>query len=182
MRHRALAAGVLLVTRFNNGWPDPQPVSKSSMLKHTRLIVAVAVLCTGLSATNTTKYFKEDHFTGALYIALASDGSYTVTAREHMGVWVEQSGRWSKSGTRITFSPKKSGASPYAAEEVTYKSRTFLSLVGDSGPSIAVPIEEIERDLDKETQMLPPCLFFAVSAAVYERDIKLPYAFHHSLP
>jgi len=152
------------------------------MLKRTKLIVAVAALCISLSATNTTKYFKEDHFTGAMYIALASDGSYTVTAREHMGVSVEESGRWSKSGTRITFSPKKSGASPYSAEEVTYKSRTFLSLEGDSGPSIAVPIKDVERDLDKETKTPPPYVFFAVSAAVYQRDIKLPYPFHHRLP
>ena len=151
------------------------------MFKRARLIVAVAAFCTGLSATNTTKYFKEDHFTGAMYIALASDGAYTVTAREHMGVWVEEFGRWSKSGTRITFSPKKSGASSYTAEEVTYKSRTFLSLKGDSGPSIAVPVEEVERDLDKDTTTLPPYVFFAVSTAVYQRDIKLAYPFHNRL-
>lgn len=112
-----------------------------------------------------------------MYIALASIGSYTVTAREHMGVWLEESGRWSKSGTRITFSPKKSGASSSTAEEITYKGRTFLSLKDDLGPSIAVPIEEIERDLDKETKALPPYVFFAVSHAVYQRDIKLPYPF-----
>jgi hypothetical protein len=50
----------------------------------------------------------------------------------------------SKSEKPITFTPKKSGKSPYTAEEVTYKHRTFLSLEGDSAPSIAVPINEIE--------------------------------------
>ncbi len=139
--------------------------------------VAVVALCMSLSATITTKYFKEDHLTGAMYIALASDGSYTVTAREHMGVWVEESGRWSESGRRITFSPKKSGASSYVAEEVTYKNRTFLSLTGDTGPSIAVPLEEIERDLDQDTKTLPPYVFFAISASDYHRETKLSYPF-----
>jgi len=52
------------------------------MLRRARLFVAVAAFCIGLSATNTARYFKEDHLTGAMYIVLASDGSYTVTARE----------------------------------------------------------------------------------------------------
>jgi len=148
------------------------------MLRRTGLFLAVVSLCAGLSATTTSRYFKEDHFTGAMYIALTSDGSYTVTAREHMGVWVEESGQWSEFGTLITFRPKKSGASSYIAEEVTYQNRTFLSLKGDSGPSITVPTEEIERDLDKDTKALPPYVFFAITAANYQRDTKLAYPFH----
>ncbi len=105
------------------------------MFKCVALLVVVAAFFSGLSATTTTRYFKEDHFTGAKYIALASEGSCEITAREHMGVWVEESGRWSKSGTRIAFSPKKSGAPSYCALEFMYKNRTFLSLEGDSGPS-----------------------------------------------
>lgn len=130
-----------------------------------------------VESLETTRYFKEDHLTGAMYIALVSDGSYKVTAREHVGVWVEESGRWSRADRRITFSPKKSGASTYAAAEVTYKSLTFLSMQGDSGPSIAVPIEEIEHDLDKEVNTLPLYVFFEVDSTVYERDTKLPYPF-----
>lgn len=123
-------------------------------------------------------YFKEDHFTGAKYIALASEGSYEITAREHMGVWVDESGRWSKSGTRITFSPKKSGAPSYCALEFIYKNRTFLSLEGDSGPSMAIPTEQIERNLDKDSKALPPYVFFAISAADYKRETNLSYPFH----
>ena len=40
-----------------------------------------------------------------MYIALAPDGSYAVIAREHMFVRVEESGRWSKTGSRVVFIP-----------------------------------------------------------------------------
>jgi hypothetical protein len=141
------------------------------------LFAAAAILSVSLSAGNASRYFKEDHLTGADYVVLAPDGSYTLTGREHMGVSVEESGGWRKSGTRITFTPKKPGKSPYAAEEVTYKSRTFLSLEGDSGPSIAVPVKEIERDLDKKPKSLPLYVFFEISATVYQQETEQPYPF-----
>jgi hypothetical protein len=147
------------------------------MFKFPWLFAAVAILCVSVSAGSTSRYFKEDHLTGADYITLAPDGSYTLTGREHMGVSVEESGGWSKSGTHITFTPKKPGKSPYTAEEVTYKSRTFLSLEGDSGPSIAVPVKEIERDLDKKPKALPPYVFFEISPTVYQQETKQPYPF-----
>ena len=112
-----------------------------------------------------------------MYISLAADGSYTVTAREHMGVWVGEHGSWSESGSRITFTPKKVGAAQYVAEEVSYKKRTFLSWKGNSGPSIQIPIEEIKRDLDKEPKALPPYVFFEISATVYQQETQLPYPF-----
>jgi hypothetical protein len=146
------------------------------------LLSAIPILCIGLSAGNTSRYFKEDHLTGADYIALAPDGSYTLTGLEHMGVSVEESGRWSKSEKRITFTPKKSAKSPYTAEEVTYKQRTFLSLEGDSGPSIPVPINEIERDLDKRPKTLPPYVFFEISATVYQQETKQQYPFRAQHP
>ena len=43
------------------------------------------------------RYFKEDHLTGADYIWLGADHTYRVTGREHMGIWVFESGRWEHS-------------------------------------------------------------------------------------
>jgi hypothetical protein len=63
------------------------------MLKLANLLAALAFICSSLSAASARRYFKEDGGTGAVYIALAPDGSYTVTAREHMFVRVEESGR-----------------------------------------------------------------------------------------
>jgi hypothetical protein len=62
------------------------------MFKLVWLLAAIAVICVSLSAGNTSRYFKEDHLNGADYIALAPDGSYTLSRREHMGVSVEESG------------------------------------------------------------------------------------------
>jgi hypothetical protein len=123
----------------------------------------------GCQPRRARRYFKEDGLTEAMYISLVSNESYTVTTPEHTGVWVEQSGSWSKLGSRITFSPKKPGSSPHIAEEVTYKKPTFLSLKDDSGPSTPIPVEEIERDIDKERKALPPYVFFEVGATVFNR-------------
>jgi hypothetical protein len=106
------------------------------MRKFANLLAALGFICGSLSAANTPRYFKEDGGTGAMYIALAPDGSYTVTAREHMLVRVEETGRWSNAGSRIAFIPKKSGASPYNAEEVSYKRHIFLALEGDTGQAL----------------------------------------------
>jgi len=148
------------------------------MLKSVRVLAVVLFICGSLSAANRTRYFKEDGGVQATYIALAPDGSYMVTAREHMFVRVEEAGRWSKTGTRIVFTPKKSGAAPYNAEEVSYKRRIFLALEGDAGPSIAVPIAEIKKSLDQNPKELPLYVFFEISGTVYEHETKQTYPFH----
>jgi hypothetical protein len=106
-----------------------------------------------------------------------SDGGYTVTGVEHMGIAVEESGRWSKSGTRITFAPNEPGKLPYSAADVKYRSHKFLSLEDDSGASIAVSVKETERDLDQHPKMLPPYVFFEISPTVYKRETTLKYPF-----
>jgi hypothetical protein len=146
------------------------------MMMSLRLLVIAAFLCTGLSAGNAL-YFKEDHLTGADYLALAPDGSYTLTAREHMGVWVTESGRWSKSDTHITFTPDKAGKSPYRGTEIAYRGHTFLSWEDEGNPTIAVPIEDTKRNLEENPQSLPPYVFFQISVKVYQQETKQTYPF-----
>lgn len=148
------------------------------MPKFANLFATLVFIWCGLSAANTPRYFKADGGTDAIYIALAPDGSYAVTAREHMFVRVNESGRLSKKGSRIVFSPKKSGAAPYNAEEVSYEGRIFLALEGDAGPSIAVPTAEIKRSLDQSPKELPLYVFFEISSTLYEQEIKLTYPLH----
>src|SRR5207247_1755216 len=114
------------------------------MSRPTELFIVAILVCASFSpaASTDTRYFREDHGVGAMYIALKSDATYDVTAREHMGVWVEESGTWTKTGAKITFSPKKSGAVPYTVEEVNYKGRTFLTIEGEGGPSIPISTRE----------------------------------------
>jgi hypothetical protein len=148
------------------------------MQKQASLLAAVALICGGLSATSRHRYFKEDGGVQATYIAIAPDGSYAVTAREHMFVRVEESGRWSQTGSRITFSPKKVVTPPYNAEEVSYKGRVFLALEDDRGPSIRVPVAEIEQSLDQNRKELPFYVFFEISGPEYEQETKRTYPFH----
>jgi hypothetical protein len=148
------------------------------MRKFASLLAVVAFTCAGLSSANTPKYFKEDGGVQATYIALAPDGSYSVTEREHMFVRVEETGRWSKTGSRIAFTPKNSGVSAYSAEEVSYKGRTFLSLEGEGAPSIAVPVAEIKQSLDQNPTELPLYVFFEISGKAYGQETKQTYPFH----
>lgn len=143
-------------------------------------IVVFALVCLSSSSAGatTTRYFKADHLTGATYIALAKDGTYAVTAREHMFVRVEESGRWKMSGSRISFMPKWGVArKSYSAELVSYKGQNFLSLEGDEGPSIPVPMAEVKRQLDEAPKVLPLYVFFEVSSTLYQRETKQTYPF-----
>jgi len=148
------------------------------MQKFASLMAVLAFTCASLSSANTPRYFKEDGGVQATYIALAPDGTYSVTAREHMFVRVEETGHWSKTGSRIVFTPKKSGASPYNAKEVSYRGHIFLALEGDAGPSIAVPIAEIKQSLDQYPKELPLYVFFEISGPMYEQETKQTYPFH----
>ena len=91
---------------------------------------------------------------------------------------VEESGRWSRTGSRIAFSPKAKSASPYSAEEISYKGHVFLALKGDAAPSIAVPVAEIKKSLDENPKELPLYIFFEISGSVYEQESKQTYSFH----
>jgi hypothetical protein len=152
------------------------------MLRFASLLAALSFICGSLSPANPSRYFKAECGTAAMYIALSPDGSYAVTDREHMFVRVEESGRWSKTGSRIVFIPKKSGASSYNAEEVSYKGHIFLALEGDAGPSIAVPIAEIKQSLDQDPEELPLYVFFEISRTIYKRETKQTYPFHFLHP
>ena len=147
------------------------------MARLAELAVGIVLICCGASAANTTRYFKMDHGTGAMYVALSPSGGYTLTAREHVGVFVEESGQWSESGTLITFRPKRPAKASYSALEVRHGNRTFLALKGESAPGIEVPAEETERELDQHPKELPSLVFFEVDAKVYRADIKRPYPF-----
>ena len=151
------------------------------MPKFANLLAVLALISGSLSAEDKPRYFKEDSLTGAMYIALAQDGSYSVTAREHMFVAVVESGRWSKTDSRIKFIPKKSRVgstlTSYDAQEVSYKGTVFLALESDAGPSIVVSIAEIKQRLDQNPKELPPYVFFEISGAVYQQEIKQTYPF-----
>jgi hypothetical protein len=65
------------------------------------------------------RYFKEDDLTGADYIRLSADHTCVLTGREHMGIWVFETGRWERSSDDIRFLPKDKKKQPYSGTEVS---------------------------------------------------------------
>jgi hypothetical protein len=123
------------------------------------------------------QYFKEDHVTGADYLWLAADHTYRRTGREHMGIWVLESGRWEPSDSGIRFVPKGGKHGPYTATEGSHRGHTFLALSGDAAPGLVIPIEEIKRRIDEDPKTLPWYVFFKIDRTVYERETKETYPF-----
>ena len=124
------------------------------------------------------RYFKEDHLTGADYIWLAPDHTYRLTGREHMGIWVVESGRWERSGDGgIRFVPKDGNRESYTGTEASHKGHTFLAFSTEAAPGLAIPVEEIKRRIDAAPKTLPPYVLFEIDRAAYERETKETYPF-----
>jgi hypothetical protein len=64
-------------------------------------------------------YFREDHLTGADYIRLSADGTYTLTGRKHMGISVIESGRWDLPATRSSSCRRAGARNPTAVRTWT---------------------------------------------------------------
>jgi hypothetical protein len=124
-----------------------------------------------------TRYFKEDHLTGADYLSLAPDGTYTVTGREHMGIWAIESGRWRRADKHITFTPDKPDKSPYRGTEIVYRGHAFLSWEDEGSASIIVPIGDTKQSLEEKPESLPPYVFFQIDAKIYQQEVKQTYPF-----
>ena len=140
------------------------------------LLICLSVIA-ALPQSARDRYFKEDHLTGADYIRLFADGTYTLTGREHMGLWVLESGRWERSGDTITFVPKERKKESYSGTEVTHRKRRFLAFSTEAAPSIVIPIEEIKRRLESEPNQLPSYVFFEIDKIVYDRETQETYPF-----
>ena len=123
------------------------------------------------------RYFKEDHLTGADYIWLGADQTYRVTGREHMGVWVFESGRWEHSDGRIRFVPTEAIKKSYTGTEANHKGHTFLEFTKDAALGLAIPIEEIKRRIDADPKTRPSYVFFEIDRTAYERETKETYPF-----
>jgi hypothetical protein len=118
------------------------------------------------------RYFKEDHLTGADYICLAADRAYQLTGREHMGIWILDSGRWEPSGDAIRFVPTDKTQTSYTGIQASHKGHTFLAFSEEAAPGLAISVEEIKRSIDGDPKTLPSYVFFEIERAAYEREMK----------
>jgi hypothetical protein len=142
----------------------------------TSVCFVILLASSSLSAART-RYFKEDGLTGADYLVVATDGTYSLTGREHMGVWVIEVGRWNQSGAHITFTPTKPVKAPYTGTEVNYRGQTFVSWTGDDAAGIVVAVDETRRELDNHPNVHPAYVFFETTAKVYRQETKQNYPF-----
>jgi len=124
-----------------------------------------------------TRYFKEDHLTGADYLALIPDGNYQLVNREHTGVWFVESGAWRRSGTRVELTPRQRDKSPYSGVEVVHRGRPFLAWETEEAPGIVVSADETKRQLDGNPRVLPPYVFFEISKTIHDRETRETYPF-----
>jgi hypothetical protein len=141
-----------------------------------KLLLVIFVFCT-LCAGQNARYFKAECFTSAGYLKLGGDGTYTVTWREHMGIFVQEQGRWDQKGAVISLSPTKPTKAPYKGTEVTYNGKTFLSWAAEGAAGIVIPSEETKEELDRDPERLPSLVFFKTTAEVYQRETKQTYPF-----
>ena len=140
------------------------------------LSLLLAPLLVGLlSAAATDRFFKEDHFTGADYLALRADGTYAITGREHMGLFALESGRWERANDRLTFIPSDVKKRRYSGTEVAHRQRLFLGFDGDDAPSIPIPVDETKAKLDSSPRVLPPYVFFEIDRVTFERETQQTY-------
>lgn len=145
-------------------------------------LLAVLGQCIPLLAEQAARFFKAECGTSAGYIKLANDGTYTVVWREHMGVLVQEHGRWSQKQEVIAFAPSKGKRAFYEGAEVKYKGKTFLAWKSENAAGIVVPVEETRRELDNDPQRAPMYVFFETDGMVYQRETKEPYPFRYVKP
>jgi hypothetical protein len=156
------------------GWRETmqRQLSRSSLFL--LLLLAGQLLLAALP----DRCFKEDHYTGADYIRLQANGTYSITGREHMGIWVLESGRWEQAENTIKFTPTGRKRAPCEGVVCEYKNRKFLTFEAEQAPSIPVPLEEVKQQMDEDAKTLPPYVFFAVSKTVYDNETAVGYPFH----
>jgi hypothetical protein len=146
-------------------------------------LLTILLTCSALSSAQTVRYFKAEHGVGATYVTLATDGSYKVIDREHMGIFLTDEGHWKQAGSVITFSPKDPKKSSYQATDNEHNGKTFLAVTSpDAAAGIVIAANDIEKDLDADANHLPDHVLFKVSAKIYQTETKQTYPFRYIGP
>lgn len=152
------------------------------------LMVCAAALGQTSKVANAdqARFFKCENGVSAHYLELAANNTYRVIAREHMGIWQVEQGRWKENGSTITFTPSshmrggkavKADGKSYDATDVQYKSNTFLAFKSDDAAGIAISLDKTKHEMDSNPQSLPLHVFFKTTAKVVAQETKLTYPF-----
>ncbi len=128
--------------------------------------------------TNEPSFFFADHLTGATYYQFSPDGSYVLTAKEHMGVLPIDGGNWiqASDGTMTLTSTNATRAARGAGvvKPMQYKDKVFLLW-----PSVSYKagLAEVCRFIDAPTNRLPLFNEFMITEEEFRNGVGKPYAF-----
>ncbi len=128
--------------------------------------------------TNSPSFFFADHLTGATYYQFSPDGTYLATAKEHMGVWPVDGGKWIQASdgamTLTSTNTKLASRGPEVVKPMQYKDKVFLIW-----PSLSYKanLNEVCCFLDSPTNSLPLFNEFMITEQEFRNGVGEPYAF-----
>ena len=128
--------------------------------------------------TNSPSFFFADHLTGATYYQFSPDGTYVLTAKEHMGVWPTDGGNWIQASdgamTLTSTNAKRAARGPEVVKPMQYKDKVFLIW-----PSVSykADLAEVVRFIDSPTNSLPLFNELKITEEEFRNGVGKPYAF-----
>jgi hypothetical protein len=135
--------------------------------------------------TSPGEFFKEDHLTGADYLALYPSGEYEIIGREHMGIFHLERGTWTRDGDTLSFEPRaglrpdRPPRPPYKGVRTTHRADVFLVWSTKDAAGIVINESQVRKDLAKGHGH-PPYVFFQVTTSTFdcETGVTYPFRFH----
>lgn len=174
---------------------SPSDRNRSRAIKCCALVVAFSLLVFGnlvvgqetnahawMMPTNEPSFFFADHLTGATYYQFSPDGSYVLTAKEHMGVLPIDGGHWiqTSDGTMTLTSTNATRAArgEGVVKPMQYRDKVFLLW-----PSVSYKagLVEVCRFIDAPTNRLPLFNEFRITEEEFRNGVGKPYAFKFHL-
>ena len=128
--------------------------------------------------TNSPSFFFANLLTGATFYQFSPDGTYVLTAKEHMGVWPVDGGKWTQASdgtmTLASTNAKRAARGPQVVKPMEYRDRVFLIW-----PSVSyqADLSEVCRFIDSTANKFPLFNEFRISEEAFRNGVSKPYAF-----
>jgi hypothetical protein len=133
----------------------------------------------GLFAGQSARFFKAECGTSANFIKLTANGKYLVISRDDFGVSVDDQGTWDQTKDIITFNSTDAQDGPYQGIEVRYKDRVFIAWKAGSSAGLAMPVQNTERELDRDPEAVPPYVYFEIDENAFKHGTKKSNSIHY---
>ncbi|HNQ89279.1 MAG TPA: hypothetical protein PKM73_11735 [Verrucomicrobiota bacterium] len=129
-------------------------------------------------STNEPSFFYSDHLTGACYWKFDTNGTYVMIAKEHMGVWPLDGGKWIQTSNGvITMTSTNQTAVSQEHDSVvamTYRKRVFLVW---PEKDYKADVQKVCRLIDSGTNAFLVYNEFLIPAEEFAQGTSKPYGF-----